>query len=68
MELQELYDTAVLDRFIAYAVEHDLMGILSFKRLLKEKYRDIAFPAETEMPASFQPVCAGSTLHTDRTV
>ena len=62
MELQELYDTAVLDRFIAYAVEHDLMDIRSFKRLLKEKYRDIAFPVETEMPASSAQVLADGIL------
>lgn len=54
MELLELYDPSVLDGFIAYAVEHDLMDIRSFKKLLKEKYRNIVFPAEAEVSSSTQ--------------
>ena len=43
LELCELYEAETLDQFIAYAVEHNLMDIKSFKKLLKEKYREIAW-------------------------
>jgi transposase len=47
LELLDLYDADVLDRFIAYAVEHDMMDIKAFKRLLKENYNEIAYAAKT---------------------
>lgn len=40
MELQELYDTDVLDRFIGIAIDEDMMDIKSFKKLLKEHNRN----------------------------
>lgn len=43
LELQELYEIEVLDRFIAYAVKNNMMDIKSFKRLLKEHFREIAY-------------------------
>lgn len=43
LELQELYETEVLDRFIAYAVKNNMMDIKSFKKLLKEHFREIAY-------------------------
>jgi transposase len=46
LELLDLYEAEVLDRFIAYAIEHDKMDIKTFKRLLKEKYREIAYSEE----------------------
>lgn len=42
MELLDLFDVEVLDRFIAYAVRHDAMDIKNFKKLLKEQYHSIA--------------------------
>lgn len=35
MELEELYDAGILDRFIGYAVDHDVLGISAFKELLR---------------------------------
>jgi len=56
LELQELYETEVLDRFIAYAVANNMMDIKSFKRLLKEQFLEIAYTDrkdnEDAMPSS----------------
>lgn len=41
LELLELYDVDVLDRFLEYAIQNDQMDIKSFKRLLKERYLEI---------------------------
>lgn len=48
LELLDLYEAEVLDRFIAYAVRHDAMEIKAFKKLLKERFRDIAYPEESD--------------------
>ena len=47
LELLDLYEAEVLDRFMAYAIEHDKMDIKAFKRLLKEKYQEIAYAEGT---------------------
>jgi len=48
LELQDLYETDVLDRFIAYAVANNMMDIKSFKRLLKERFLEIAYTDEND--------------------
>ena len=48
LELCDLYEVDILDKFIAYAVEHNQMDIKSFRKLLKEKYREIVLELETD--------------------
>lgn len=42
--LLDLYDVAVLDGFIAYAVENGILEFTKFKKLLKEHTKDIKAP------------------------
>lgn len=49
LELLELYDVDVLDRFLEYAIQNDQMDIKSFKRLLKEKYLEILEPSKNHV-------------------
>jgi hypothetical protein len=56
LELQELYETEVLDRFIAYAVKNDMMDIKSFKRLLKEHFREIAYTDDKDAWDTMPPL------------
>jgi hypothetical protein len=43
LELLELYDAEILDCFITYSVKNNMMDIKSFKKLLKERYNEIAY-------------------------
>ena len=64
LKLCELYETETLDLFIAYAIEHNLMDIHSFKKLLKEKYRELTLPAATgsQMPQETKQETESSLL------
>jgi hypothetical protein len=41
LELTDLYDPEDLDKIIVYAIEHSMIDINSFKKLLKDKYYEI---------------------------
>lgn len=50
MELAELYDTSVLDEFIAIAIKEDKMDITSFKTLLRD-YNNGKISIQPELPS-----------------
>lgn len=55
--LEELYESDILDRFIGYAVDHDAMDILSFKKLLREyNAGNLSLPKEAKIPESIEGI------------
>lgn len=53
MELQELYDDHILDRFIGYAVAHDMMDIKSFRKVLRDyNSGKLSLPSEADQAPS----------------